>query len=124
MFACPIGSKLVSICGRAGGAVYRFGRPARVELEAGGLRFAERAFSGGGETQVSFEREGSRYIVYDRLVRTAFGGDGRHDAQASAGVLVRKAGKTILDAQCVGSSGGGMDSALAKYIPPGHFIER
>ena len=122
LFSCPIGIKTVSVCGQGDHAVYRFGKPPRVELEGRRLSFAEHAFSGGGESQIVFENKGYRYVIYDRLVRTAFGADGRHSPEATMGLIVRKAGRTISTTSCVGMAGTGISPAAAKAIPPGAFV--
>ena len=120
LFSCGIGRKLVSVCSRSDGtATYRFGRPGHVQMRAGNLRFAQRAYSGGGEQQIWFENNGYRYVVYERLVRTAFGQDGRHDPQASAGLLVQQGGKTLSDRQCRGV----IASGAASLIPRDVFVE-
>lgn len=120
LFSCPIGGKLVSVCGRAGGgATYRYGRPGRVEMRATDLRFAQRGYSGGGEQQIWFANSGYRYVIYDRVVRTAFGADGKHDPQASAGLMVQHGGRTVSNRGC----GGGIASRAAGAMPRGDFVE-
>jgi len=70
LFTCDIGTKTVSICGqeKQSGAVYRFGRPGRVELEATDLHHAHDGWWGGGETQVYADTPTHRYIVHDQMV--------------------------------------------------------
>lgn len=122
LFACPIKTKIASICGQAGHAVYRFGKASHIDLEGHGLSLAQRGFSGGGETQISFLSNGYRYIAYDSTVRTAFGADERHDAEFTAGVIVQKDGKTVSNAKCGGSAEVSIRSSASKYMPPGQFI--
>lgn len=119
LFSCLVGGKLVSICARPDGAIYRYGRPGRVEMRSGDLRFARRGYSGGGEQQIWFASGDYRYVIYDRLVRTSFGADGRHDPQASAGLLIQRAGRTVSDRQCRGGMAAGVD----KVVPRGSFVE-
>jgi len=96
LFTCAVGAKTVSICGQEqGGAVYRFGRKGRVEIEAADLYFAQHAFWGGGETQVYADTPTHRYIVYDRVVRTGFGADGHHDPKETSGLIVQSGGRTV-----------------------------
>ena len=53
LFTCDVRAKTVLICGQEqGGAVYRFGRLGRVEIEVPGLHLAQHTFWGGGKTQV------------------------------------------------------------------------
>jgi hypothetical protein len=53
LFTCAVRTKTVSVCGKGqSGAVYRFGRPGHIELEATDLHFAYTGFSGGGEEQI------------------------------------------------------------------------
>jgi hypothetical protein len=124
VFACPIGRKLVSVCAGRGSATYRFGARGRPEVQISGGRRAQRSYSGGGETQIAFARGGYRYVVYDRLVRTGFGRDGRHDPQASSGVLVLKGAKVTADLRCTGNGAHTIDRARAAVLPEGPFTER
>lgn len=121
VFSCAIGTRVAAVCTGRGGPVYRFGRPGRVELTARNLSIATRAYSGGGETQISFRRGAFTYVVYDRTVRTAFGADGRNDPAITAGVAVRRGGRTISDRQCRGEAT--LDTARAARLPAGGFIE-
>ena len=122
VFSCPIGKKIASVCGHDASAVYRFGKPGHVELEARGLSFAERTFSGGGESQISFDNKGYRYIVFDSLVRTSFGADGQHDAQAKTGLIIQRSDKTVSNVKCGGSAEAAIGSSAAKYMPTGVFV--
>lgn len=83
-----------------GQAIYRFGRPGRVELEVTDLHLAHRGFSGGGEEQVLADTLIHRYIVYTEISRTAFGPDGHHDPQAESGLFVQRGGQTISSQRC------------------------
>lgn len=65
---CPVGRKLASVCGpRRGVAIYRFGRPGRIELTASGLRRTNMPSAGGGETQVYFKRGAFTYFLFDDM---------------------------------------------------------
>ena len=120
LFSCALRSKQVSVCGQAAGrSLYRFGRPGRIELQSGNLRYAIRPFSGGGESQVYFERDGYRYILFDRTVRRNFGSQGRNDAAFSSGLAIHYKGRALSSARCGGVM---ISSSLADYMPEGSYI--
>lgn len=126
VFSCPVGGRIVSVCGPRGGGsgdlTYRYGRPGRVELaQRGGLAYASRGYSGGGEAQISFARGGYRYVVYDRTVRTGFE-DGRNDPAFTQGLLVLRGGRVALNRRCSADSGG-MDGRATARLPRGAFVE-
>lgn len=111
LFSCPIRDKLVSVCGQASGrAVYRFGR---VELQSGGLSHSRRGYSGGGESQIRFERGAYRYILFDKTVRTGF--DGRNDPQSSSGLVIQRGDRRVSSTTCDGSGESQGSGALADY---------
>lgn len=123
LFSCPIGNKLVSVCGQSPGrSIYRFGRPGRIELQATNLRRASTGFSGGGEGQIYFERKSYRYILFDKTVRTGFGPDGRHDPQFSSGLLVMRSGRLVSSGSCGGSGEAIGSAAVADYMPEGDYV--
>ena len=141
LFSCRIGTKVVSICAppqsertpgeqtpdeqargeqAQGGAVYRFGRRGHIELEVAGLHYAEQGFAGGGETQVYADTPTHRTIVFNEIMRTAFGEDGRHDPQADSGLFVQRGGKIVSNRTCTKAV---TFSPLAeKLIPPGDYV--
>ena len=107
VFACHVGSKLVSLCrpsGDRGMLSYRFGRPESVELsypEPG--RQASAAFTvksapliGGGETTVAFRRGAYTYTVYSKVAR---GADGT-TPEFEDGVIVTLRGKVLSRMRC------------------------
>ena len=107
VFACHVGSKLVSLCrppGDRGMLSYRFGKPQALELtspEPG--RQARAAFIvksapliGGGETTVAFQRGGYTYTVYSRIGR---GGNGA-TPEFEDGVIVSRRGKVLSRMRC------------------------
>jgi hypothetical protein len=107
VFACHVGSKLVSLCrasGDRGMLSYRFGRPDGVELsypEPG--RQASAAFTvkstplvGGGETTVAFQRGAYTYTVYSRVARA----DDGKTPEFEDGVIVSKRGKVLSRMRC------------------------
>ena len=126
LFTCKVGTKIVSICGQPqgehdqGGAVYRFGRRGHIELEVAGLHYTQHGFSGGGETQVYADTSTYRYIVYDQIVRTAFGPDGHNDPQAESGLLVQTGGKIVSSWTC--SEPTTFSPLAEKIIPKGDYV--
>ncbi|KQQ87460.1 hypothetical protein [Massilia sp. Leaf139] len=107
MFACHVGSKLVSLCrpaGDRGMLSYRFGGPDALELsypEPG--RQASAAFTvksvpliGGGETTVAFKRGAYTYTVYSKVARAADGST----PEFEDGVIVARRGKVISRLRC------------------------
>lgn len=124
LLSCTIGRRMASVCGQTPGhSVYRFGRPGRIELTAGGLRHASRSYSGGGESQIHFSRNGYSYILYDRTVRTGFGPDGKRDPQFSRGLVVRSEKRKLLDSQCRGNGGAMLSGNLPRFMPAGKFLD-
>ncbi|WP_419809096.1 hypothetical protein [Sphingomonas sp.] len=119
LFACPIGRKLVSVCGDGRGATYRFGVPGRVELSSNRLTTAHAMYSGGGERQVSFANNGFSYIVFDRAVRQMSGGE-LGGTGFSAGLLVRRGERTVSEARCLGDAT--MSSDVEKLLPAGPLV--
>lgn len=101
LFQCTIGRKLAATCGTAAGAEYRFGRPGRVEIALRTLTRASRGYSGGGETQITATNKGYRYTLFDRVTRTSFNDDGRHDPAIASGLLVQRAGKKMHIRACL-----------------------
>jgi hypothetical protein len=107
VFACHVGSKLVSLCrppGDRGMLSYRFGAPEKRELtypEPG--RQASAAFTvksvpliGGGETTVAFRRGAYTYTVYSRVARGANGST----PEFEDGVIVALRGKVLSRMRC------------------------
>ena len=94
LFSCTAGKKRIAVCGvtNAQGqktAQYRFGSPGKAEIVLDGGRFANTAYSGGGESQIQFANGGVRYIVYSRTIRTG-----------SDGVWVVRGDENLADRQC------------------------
>lgn len=107
VFACHVGSKLVSLCrpaGDRGMLSYRFGGLDALELtypEPG--HQASAAFTvksaplvGGGETTVAFRRGAYTYTVYSKVAR---GQDGE-TPEFEDGVIVARRGKVISRMRC------------------------
>lgn len=131
LFQCRVGTRQVALC--AGGSQaseryvqYRYGRPGRVELAfpergAAGLSWARTGYSGGGELQVNAEREGHRYTLYSRMVRTRF--DGENNApRFSAGLAVIRGNRILSDHECSDTDEGwSQESAVERLLPEGAF---
>lgn len=137
LFQCPVGGKQVAVCAARGAAPrvqYRYGAPGKVELaypaagQAGSLRWAQTGYSGGGEMQIQFENGGVRYVVYSRMIRTGFGGDGRNNPKDELGVAVLRGERLLSDRRCGAApiAGGTSDwideQATQRLLPKGEFI--
>ena len=107
VFACHVGSKMVSLCrpaGDRGMLSYRFGGPDKLELtypEPGrqaGAAFTVKSLPlvGGGETTVAFQRGGYTYTVYSKVAR-AEDGEG---PEFEDGVIVARRGKVVSRMRC------------------------
>ncbi|MCP9222704.1 hypothetical protein MKP08_08100 [Erythrobacter sp. LQ02-29] len=106
LFACTAGSKRIAVCGVTDAqgrktAQYRFGSSDKVELVLDGGRFANTAYSGGGESQIQFANGDVRYIVYSRTIRTGFDEDG-NKPEFTDGVWVVRGDENLADRQCTG----------------------
>lgn len=112
-YTCKVKSRTMSICGRDGAAFYRFGRPGRVEVEAGRPTCAQTGFSGGGETQVAFHAGDVSYLVYQLSVRTNYESSGRYDTRFSNGVLVRKGDRKLADIACTSEPTGDLTNGMS-----------
>jgi hypothetical protein len=106
VFACHVGSKMVSLCrpaGDRGMLSYRFGGPDKLELsypEPG--RQASAAFTvkslplvGGGETTVAFQRGAYTYTVYSKVAHAEDASPEFED-----GVIVARRGKVVSRMRC------------------------
>jgi hypothetical protein len=119
-FSCEIGAKRVSVCGTNSGAVYRYGTPGKVELTSRSLTFANRAYSGGGESQITAKNGGYTYTVYDSTVRTSFG-EGGNDPEFSSGLVVSRGERVISSKMCKAESS--IDADAERSLPAGSFSE-
>ena len=138
LFQCAARTKQIALCAANAsahaGVQYRFGVPGKVELAypatpgAGQMRWAQAGYSGGGETQVSFQTAGVTYVVYSRMIRTGFGSDGLNYPKEELGVAVVRDGRTLSDARCglariVGGNDDWIDEQRAmQLLRPGAFI--
>ncbi len=121
LFTCKVGTKTVSVCGQEqGGAVYRFGRPGRVELEAADLHFAEKYFSGGGDMQVYADTPTQRYIIYSQFIRTGFGEDGHFDPKETSGLVVQSGGQIVSNRECALPAT--FDQLTRTLVPAGDYV--
>lgn len=102
IFACTFDDgKRVAVCGTAPGkAEYRFGRDT-AEIVLKGGQNAEAMYSGGGENQLAFANGDTRYIVFSRMVRTRFDGEGNEPA-ISDGIVIERRGAFAAMRLCTG----------------------
>lgn len=131
IFQCGAGRRTIALCGSAASAgaktvEYRFGTPAKLELvhssRAGGMVQAGVGYSGGGASQVRFDRGGYSYIVYSRMVRTGF--KDTNNPAFDAGVVVRKPGSRDLKILCTAPADAALDSRAARsYLPEATFVD-
>lgn len=119
-FSCEIGAKRVSVCGGGSGAVYRYGTPGKVELASRSLTFANRGYSGGGESQITAKNADYTYTVYDSTVRTSFG-EGGNDPEFSSGLVIARGGRVVSSKMCKAESS--VDAAAERALPAGGFVE-
>ncbi len=129
LFTCRVGARMVSICGRTkeqGGAVYRYGRPGRLEVEAADLRRAFEGWPGGGGTQAYADTPTHRYVVFDRMVRTGFDEEGHNIARMTQGLLVQSRGRTLSRQECaqpLGREPPAFDQRLLEtLVPEGDYV--
>lgn len=112
---------MLALCGSAAGGVsYRFGLPGRVELESKKLSAAYQMYSGGGETQVSFRNKEYSYIVFDRAVRAAVGGE-MAGTTFSSGLLVSRSGRIVSRRLCRDDATLS-PSEMQRLLPSGPFV--
>lgn len=103
IFSCGFADgKRVAVCGIAPGkAEYRFGTGRTAELVLAGGRNASAMYSGGGESQLAFDNGDTRYIVFSRMVRTRFDGQGNEPA-ISDGIVIERKGQFVAMRLCQG----------------------
>ena len=100
LFQCRLKRASAAVCsGKSTGGLahieYRHGKRGSLDftyptLQDGpnvGFHRARVMYSGGGEVQIIFTRNGYRYVVYSRVTRTGFGG-GHNNPRFEAGVGV------------------------------------
>lgn len=119
--SCAIGPRRASICARGSKAVYRYGRPGRVELTASDLHWASTGYSGGGELQVTARNAGHGYTLFDRIVRTGFGADGLNHPKADSGLVVRRGEKILSARACTPVEP--IAAEIRELLPEGEFVE-
>ncbi len=111
IFQCGVADgKFISVCAAQGDggkfAQYRYGEeqkppelslPAKVSALA--PVYARTGYSGGGEAQLIFANGDYKYVVYSRVVRTRFDGEG-NEPDFQSGVMVRKGDTQQADLRC------------------------
>ena len=107
LFFCEAGRKQIAVCGVSDAdgkpqAQYRYGSDT-AEMVLSGGRFSNTPYSGGGESQIQFSNDTTRYIVYSRTIRTNFAPGEPNNPEFTDGVLVVRGGNVLADRQCTGS---------------------
>jgi hypothetical protein len=115
VFGCTLpNKKQVSVCTAPrltvseGYLQYRYGTPAKIELEypaqrvppKGLFHFGSTGFSGGGASELHFKIGEYDYFVYDSTVRTNFKAGEPNNPAFSAGVVTRLKGKRLSAQRC------------------------
>ena len=119
--SCAVGTRQVSICARGTKAVYRYGRPGRIEMTASDVHWASTGYSGGGELQVTARNAGHSYTLFDRIVRTGFGADGLNHPKADSGLVVRRGDKILSARNCTPVQPIAAD--VRELLPEGDFVD-
>jgi hypothetical protein len=127
IFECRTKRRLVAVCGSSTAAQYRSGLPGKLELSSpvrsAGLSYANRPYSGGGESQIRFAKGPYGYVVYSSTIRTSFGAGPNYPAFRS-GVLVTRGASVVSRDRCVQPSDAVLDLAAAqRHMPEGTFVE-
>ena len=127
IFECRTKRRLVAVCAGQGGTQYRAGLPGKLELVSpagsAGLTYANRGYSGGGESQVRFASGDYGYVVYSSTIRTRFG-DGPNDPAFSAGIVVTKGGTAVSQDRCITPADAILDLTTAQQrLPEGEFVD-
>lgn len=130
IFACSMkDGKAVRVCRVSGPdgnsyAQYRFGPvsgASEIVLPAKrgqiGAVWSSVPYSGGGEALAAFTNRETRYIVYSRVIRTRFDGEG-NDPVFQDGVNVQQNGLTIARLECDGQADPSLDVTKLKRIAP------
>lgn len=124
LFSCRLTAESVALCGDTGGVVARMKRSGGKRLASRALSFASEAYSGGGESQISFTAGKTTITIYDRMVRTGFAPGGPNDPAMSSGVMISRKGNTITDQRCKPETVIGTVSAASNTLPRGAFVDR
>ena len=85
------------------------------------MRISSTSYSGGGEEHITFSNGGYDYVVFSRLVRTSFEDDGRHDPQASAGVVASKNRQVVGRRACTAPADATIDARTYGLLPQGVY---
>ena len=120
IFSCKAGPRTVAVLRENDRLVYQSSRRGKVELRVPDGRVAEAGFSGGGEVQTHFVNGPWTYVLYTRIVRTAF--KGRNDPREEAGVDVLTSGRTVSRIACDDRTKEfTMDGLVG--VPEGEFVD-
>lgn len=95
IFTCAFkDGKRIAVCGAGEwNGHYRFGG-STPEIALNGGQYAYTIYSGGGEAQIAFANGDTRYIVFSRMVRTGFDGNGNRPA-ISDGIVIERGGNFL-----------------------------
>lgn len=125
IFSCTLSDgSLLRVCQANGSAQYRFGPangPAEITLPrtpGGDWAWASVPYSGGGEAQARFANGQFDYIVYSRVVRTRFDGNG-NEPEITDGVIVRQNGAIIANRRCDPAIVRALDVNALQALQPG-----
>ena len=132
IFQCDLKGKRLSLCAsrdfsaNGGTLQYRYGVPAKIELRypespqpaRERFFFSSTAYSGGGEAHIRFRNGDYEYILFDRTVRTGFGG-GPNNPEFTSGVVTRRKGTTVSRRLC--SNSGSIVSKAYEDLPKEEF---
>ncbi len=121
--SCRIRRKMVSVCGRDHRAIYRYGRPDRIELVANRLHYAEQMFFGGSEFQIVSTQGAYRYVVYDSATKLGWDREGHNPSVFSSGLMVLRNGRHLSRVECAPMDRDMIDSSVARnHMPKGEYV--
>lgn len=121
--SCQIAKKMASVCGKGGNSVYRFGRPGRIEVEAGRLQYSMQMFAGGGESQIQFRKGLYRYVLFDRMVSRGIDAEGHSPKRVDSGLLVQKGNRKVFERACVPGDAVMLNSnAAPRFMVTGRYV--
>ena len=119
-FRCRIGGDLISVRRSGPDLSYQVSAHGRVKFHITRGYLARTGYSGGGELQAVFQNGAWTYLVYERTIRTGFGG---HNAPSfTAGVDVLRNGTTVSRRSCR-EARTQFSSAAITNMPEGNFVE-
>lgn len=119
-FRCRIGDDMISVRRSGPDLSYQVVAHDHVKLHVTRGYLARTGYSGGGELQAVFQNGAWTYVVYERAIRTGFGG---HNAPSfTAGVDVLRNGATVSRRSCR-KGRTQFSSAAITNLSEGNFVE-